>query len=623
MLRNLPKHVFIALAVIVFTAYAVIVFAAAPSGGYTSGQTLDPDCIPGSSADCVVRQPWLINTADGYVYNTDSMVGIGTDTPTVTLDVVGDVAFDTTVSGAHLRSVQGDLGSLGGDRGMFQYVGDDMSLLGTAMLDYSSGDPSYNLYLTNGVHALSFSMGSATGEATMNASKISLNSESSISTDRQSFIAVDTNGNAPGEPNASLFATADDAVTFSNISANSDSALMFVSTLSTENAASGTPLVIQVSDENTRGGGFSARSRSLSYDYAGADMFVWDQALGGDRTWMWMDETKIDTGLLLNPLIPGAANYTTNNITEISFEYHNGDPTLSNNSLYKINADFIWSKPATLGEIMRLDGVTGRLSVFGNTASNYTASFFNDGNNANRFGLLVQAGQDSGSGTLIQFNDGDGTSVGSITFSGTNTSYGTSSDRRLKDNIVDTHYTLNDLMKIQVHDYTFKAENTGHVYTGFIAQELYDIFPDAVIAPTDGRMWSVDYGKVTPLLVKAIQELDMKAQSILALTNNGFIDSLRNWLSNTANGIGDFFARRVHTDELCVGATCLTESQLQEVLQSLNQSQTTTSNANENSSQNTVEEAHETENETPSNVETVDTQSQAPEPETSASDNSA
>ena len=43
--------------------------------------------------------------------------------------------------------------------------------------------------------------------------------------------------------------------------------------------------------------------------------------------------------------------------------------------------------------------------------------------------------------------------------------------------------------------------------TGFIAQELYEIFPNAVTKPANAEdMWSVDYGKVTPLLVKAIQE---------------------------------------------------------------------------------------------------------------------
>jgi hypothetical protein len=62
-------------------------------------------------------------------------------------------------------------------------------------------------------------------------------------------------------------------------------------------------------------------------------------------------------------------------------------------------------------------------------------------------------------------------------------------------------------MKIQVRDYVYKADSSKTLTTGFIAQELYDIFPNAVSKPAKAEdMWSVDYGKVTPLLVKAIQE---------------------------------------------------------------------------------------------------------------------
>ena len=59
-------------------------------------------------------------------------------------------------------------------------------------------------------------------------------------------------------------------------------------------------------------------------------------------------------------------------------------------------------------------------AVNANVASAYVASFINDGDNVNRFGLLVQAGLDNasaaGPSTLMQFNDGDGTLAGSIKF---------------------------------------------------------------------------------------------------------------------------------------------------------------------------------------------------------------
>ena len=110
------------------------------------------------------------------------------------------------------------------------------------------------------------------------------------------------------------------------------------------------------------------------------------------------------------------------------------------------------------------------------------------------------------------------------------TAWNIASDYRLKNNIVDTHFGIADVMKIPVRDYTYKADAAKTPTTGFIAQELYEIFPNAVTKPANAEdMWSVDYGKVTPLLVKAIQELkaenDSQKATIVTLTND--LDTLK------------------------------------------------------------------------------------------------
>ncbi|MCB9813502.1 MAG: phage integrase N-terminal SAM-like domain-containing protein [Pseudomonadales bacterium] len=157
---------------------------------------------------------------------------------------------------------------------------------------------------------------------------------------------------------------------------------------------------------------------------------------------------------------------------------------------------------------------TAKLEVIVDSA-NYVSKFFNDGNNANRLGLLIKAGADSGSGTLIQFNDGDGTDVGEITFSGTTTTYGTSSDIRLKENIRETNFSLADLLQVEVKDYEFISEDSKRTHTGFIAQQLAQIYPEAVYIPENpDEYWSVDYGKLTPLLVKAVQEQQLSLNSV-------------------------------------------------------------------------------------------------------------
>lgn len=57
-----------------------------------------------------------------------------------------------------------------------------------------------------------------------------------------------------------------------------------------------------------------------------------------------------------------------------------------------------------------------KLAVLANAADNFAASFYNSGNDANRYGISVQSGTDDGSGTniLVRFLDGDGTSIGDI-----------------------------------------------------------------------------------------------------------------------------------------------------------------------------------------------------------------
>lgn len=118
--------------------------------------------------------------------------------------------------------------------------------------------------------------------------------------------------------------------------------------------------------------------------------------------------------------------------------------------------------------------------------------------------------------SFITFLNSGGSSIGNIEGNGLfGINYNTTSDRRLKDNIVSTHFGLSDLLKIQVCDYNMK--NTSTLQTGFIAQDLYTIYPIAVSVGGDDvskKPWSVDYGKLTPLLTKSIQELNTRVVSL-------------------------------------------------------------------------------------------------------------
>lgn len=102
------------------------------------------------------------------------------------------------------------------------------------------------------------------------------------------------------------------------------------------------------------------------------------------------------------------------------------------------------------------------------------------------------------------------------------TNYYTLSDKRLKSNVRDIEYGLDKVMQMNPVSYTqmmpksFKADEASKTDEeresfGFIAQELYEIVPDLVNKPELGNgdpnaYWTVSYGKITPILVKAIQE---------------------------------------------------------------------------------------------------------------------
>jgi Chaperone of endosialidase len=86
----------------------------------------------------------------------------------------------------------------------------------------------------------------------------------------------------------------------------------------------------------------------------------------------------------------------------------------------------------------------------------------------------------------------------------------TTSDRRLKTNIADIGYGLGDVMKLHPVFFDWKKPVKGEEgrRVGFIAQEVREVIPELVsIAPDAMQTEAVEYGNVTPVLVKAIQEL--------------------------------------------------------------------------------------------------------------------
>jgi hypothetical protein len=82
----------------------------------------------------------------------------------------------------------------------------------------------------------------------------------------------------------------------------------------------------------------------------------------------------------------------------------------------------------------------------------------------------------------------------------------------------------------------------------------------------------VDYNGFAPLVVQAIQELNLKLESVNTMEQeNSFRSILISWFGNVGNGIGNIFAGTFKAkDKLCINETCVTESQLQSLLANAN-----------------------------------------------------
>jgi len=129
-------------------------------------------------------------------------------------------------------------------------------------------------------------------------------------------------------------------------------------------------------------------------------------------------------------------------------------------------------------------------------------------NNSNIY-LSKATGYSSGDFTAHFVN---GNYVGGISTNGSATNYATASDYRLKQDLKDFDgITL--INKIKTYDYEWKVDNTRMF--GVIAHELQEVLPFAVTGEKDAeRMQGVDYSKLIPVLVKALQEQQTLIESL-------------------------------------------------------------------------------------------------------------
>ena len=118
-----------------------------------------------------------------------------------------------------------------------------------------------------------------------------------------------------------------------------------------------------------------------------------------------------------------------------------------------------------------------------------------------------------------------------------NNTYGSFSDIRLKENIIDATPKLQDLLKVRVVNYNLKGSTNKQI--GVLAQELEEIFPGLVETENSGEKYkSVKYSCINIMLVKALQE-----QQVLINDMSSNINTLKDEIATLKQNMASLLTR--------------------------------------------------------------------------------
>ncbi|MFA6324825.1 MAG: tail fiber domain-containing protein, partial [Candidatus Paceibacterota bacterium] len=148
------------------------------------------------------------------------------------------------------------------------------------------------------------------------------------------------------------------------------------------------------------------------------------------------------------------------------------------------------------------------------------------------------------------------------------------SDINLKKDIETLSSGLFEINQLRTVSYRLKNESEDEMLSiGLIAQEVELIFPKLVRTQLDGTL-SLNYGGLTPYIINAIQELDLKIESLTdtnipLLDDNDdltfvgkFFENMSAWLANAGNKITRIFTGEVCLTEAGEETVCLNRTEL-------------------------------------------------------------
>lgn len=123
---------------------------------------------------------------------------------------------------------------------------------------------------------------------------------------------------------------------------------------------------------------------------------------------------------------------------------------------------------------------------------------------------------------------------------------------------------IETVMQLTPREYDWIGKEDGIKHDlGFVAEEVNAVSPllaSYSIRETGLELNGVKYERMSALFVKAIQELNLKLENLFT--------KFTIWLGDAGNGIGEIFAQTFRAaDKLCINDTCVTEAQLQTLLE--------------------------------------------------------
>jgi hypothetical protein len=163
-----------------------------------------------------------------------------------------------------------------------------------------------------------------------------------------------------------------------------------------------------------------------------------------------------------------------------------------------------------------LDAAGGRAGFFGYTTTNGDG-VLRAGAYDNRH-TAITTNQVAGNYHMAYYSNGN--NIGSIYGTSSNVSFNTTSDYRLKENVIPLTNALSIVEQIKPKTFNFISDPETH-QDGFIAHELAEVIPYAVTGEKDAvdeegkiKPQQVDYSKLVAVLVGAVQELTARVKEL-------------------------------------------------------------------------------------------------------------